>query len=388
MTNARPRPEPAIRPTPPAPGPRPRPSGERARLAEDGRLTRRIAVAALVVALVGVGLAVARLLLPASTSCQQASWDVRPGADDLPEGYSLSASQYDINRQQVTFLGPLPADETTAQGVVYVTVTCFVEGAADAVARSEQAARDANQAVTPRPDLGDGGFTATDGNGSNFVQVRHDDVVVYLAASADVAPPDVDALATAYDKALGGDGGAPAVGTQDPGVVEPSDALPSEAPSDGAASAAPVAPELEARLPAAVNDTPLVVDSALGTELFGDDQSSRAIAAALRAEGKTVDDVSFAQAYDENQALDLSMFAVAVDGLSAARTKAIVLESWLSATGAGVERRNVTIDGKELTEIDYGDGGGKDYVLAEDDVVIVITTSDEAVAAAALAALP
>ena len=100
-------------------------------------------------------------------------------------------------------------------------MTCFNEGAEDAVARSEQAARDANQVVTERDDLGDGGFAATDENGSNFIQLRHDDVVVYLAASADVEGSDVDPIASAYDKALGGDGGAVAVGTVDPGLEEP-----------------------------------------------------------------------------------------------------------------------------------------------------------------------
>ena len=55
-------------------------------------------------------------VLPAGSSCQEASWDVRPAASDLPVGYTLSASQYDINRQQVTFLGPLPADETSDPG--------------------------------------------------------------------------------------------------------------------------------------------------------------------------------------------------------------------------------------------------------------------------------
>ena len=39
--------------------------------------------------------------------------------------------------------------------------------AADAVARSEQAARDADQTVTTRDDLGDGGFAATDEGGLN-----------------------------------------------------------------------------------------------------------------------------------------------------------------------------------------------------------------------------
>ena len=102
-------------------------------------------------------------------------------------------------------------------------MTCFDEGAADAVARSEQAAKDADQTVTTRDDLGDGGFAATDEGGSNFLQLRHGDVVVYLAASGEVDPTEVDGIASAYDKALGGDGGAVAVGTQDPGVEEPSD---------------------------------------------------------------------------------------------------------------------------------------------------------------------
>src|SRR4029079_2259724 len=157
MTNARPRPEPAT-------APRPRTAEERARLTAQATASRRIAVAALILALVGVGIAATRFLVPGAGSCQQASWDVKPAAGDLPDGFTLSVAQYDINRQQVTFLGPVPADETSAQGVGYVTVTCFEEGAEDAVPRSEQAARDASQVVTERDDLGDGGFAATDEN--------------------------------------------------------------------------------------------------------------------------------------------------------------------------------------------------------------------------------
>ena len=381
MTSNRPRPEPA--PT----GPRPRPSEERAKLADEGRTTRRIAIAAIVVALLAVGLAVVRAVLPAGSSCQQASWDVRPGVSDLPPGYTLSASQYDINRQQVTFLGPLPADETSTQGVVYVTVTCFDEGAADAVARSEQAAKDAGQTVTPRDDLGDGGFAATDEGGSNFIQLRHGDVVVYLAGSGEVEPTDVDAIASAYDKALGGDGGAAAVGTPDPGVVEPSDDLASEEPSEEPPSAA-VAPELEAKLPAEVNGTALTIDSAAGTDVLGEDQSSRAIAAALRSEGKTAADLTLAQAYDETQAADLSLIAFTVEGLSDAKTRGIVLDSWLSASGSGVTKSDVELGGMTVTRIDYGDDGTKDYVVTRDGAVIVITSADEALATAAIKALP
>ena len=381
MTNARSRPEPAN-------AARPRPSEERARLAAEASTTRRIALGALVLALVGVGIAATRFLVPGAGSCQQASWDVRPAPGDLPDGFTLSVAQYDINRQQVTFLGPVPADETSAQGVVYVTVTCFDEGAEDAVARSEQAARDASQVVTERDDLGDGGFAATDENGSNFIQLRHDDVVVYLAGSSDVAGTDVDTIASAYDKALGGDGGAVAVGTVDPGPSASEEPLASDLPSEEVPSAVAAAPELEALLPATLDGTPLTVSSLVGTDLFGDTQGSRAIIAALRAAGKTPADLKYAEAYDESQTLDLSMFAVAVDGLSDAKTKSMVLDSWLTASGAGVTHTPVTLGGKDVTAIDYGADGAKDYVLSGDGATIVITTADEALATAAISALP
>jgi hypothetical protein len=223
MTNSRPRPEPVNA------GQRPRPSDERARLAADGRSTRRLAIAALALSLVGVGLAAAPLLLPRDEACQDAAWAVEPATADLPGGWTLSSSQYDINRQQVTFLGPPPEDETTAQAVVYTTVTCFTEGADDALNRSEEAARAAGQTVIPRDDLGDGGFAATDESGATFVQLRHGGIVVYLAASADALPTAVDELASAYDKALGGDGGAVAVGTPDAGTQDPGTPAASEA---------------------------------------------------------------------------------------------------------------------------------------------------------------
>ena len=55
--------------------------------------------------------------------------------------------------------------------------------------------------------------------------------------------------------------------------------------------------------------------------------SSRAITAALRrAEGKTPEDLTLAQAYDETQAADLSILTVAVDGLPVAKLKTIMLD--------------------------------------------------------------
>jgi hypothetical protein len=149
-----------------------------------------------------------------------------------------------------------------------------------------------------------------------------------------------------------------------------------------------VAPELEAKLPTEVDGTVLTVDSAAGTDVLGEDQSSRAIVAALRADGKTPADLTLAQAYDESQAADLSMLAIAVDGLSDAKTRQIVLDSWLAASGSGIKREDVDLGGRTVTRIDYGDDGAKDYVVTENGAVVVITTADEAVATDAIKALP
>ena len=89
-------------------------------------------------------------------------------------------------------------------------------------------------------------------------------------------------------------------------------------------------------------------DSATGGTFLSDDQDSRAIQAALRAAGKAPDDLRVAQAYDEAGASDLSVLAVTVDGLPAEQTRDIVLENWLAASGDGVTKDTVTLDGQDV----------------------------------------
>jgi hypothetical protein len=67
---------------------------------------------------------------------------------------------------------------------------------------------------------------------------------------------------------------------------------------------------------------------------------------------------------------------------------ALVKDSWLAASGAGVKEDQVTLGGRTFTRIDYGDQGTKNYILAEDNKVIVIETADADLAAQAAAALP
>jgi hypothetical protein len=354
------------------------------------RTTLVLATIALVVAVVALGFAAWRMLVPADADCQQQAWDVTPAAEDLPSGWVASASQYDIDRKTMSFLGPTPQDETSSQAVIYATVTCFRSGAEDGVTRSRAAAEEAGQSVADREDLGEQAYSAVDDSGAAFLQMRSGKIVVYLAASGDASATEVDELASGFDKALGGDGGtiAPSAdaSTDDQTGASPA---PGESPVPGESLAAesPAAPELVAIMPTKVGSISMASDSATGGTFLSDDQGSRAIQAALRAAGKTPDDLRVAQAYDEAGVADLSVMAVTVDGLPAEQTRDIVLENWLAATGDGVKKDTVTLGGKTWTRVDYGDGGTLDYVLTDGKNVIVITTADAALAEQAAAAL-
>ena len=375
----------------------PRPESARARppatdqAATSARTTRVLATAALVVALAALAFAAWRMLVPADAGCQQQAWDVTPAAEDLPAGWIPSASQFDIDRKTMSFLGPMPQDEDSSQAVIYATVTCFRSGAEDGVTRSRAAAEEAGQSVADRDDLGEQAYSAVDESGAAFLQMRTGRIVVYLAASGDASAAELDELASAFDKALGGDGGTiapPAVTPTDGDVGAPLDPGASPDPGESLAAESPAAPDLVALMPTQVGSIALSTDSATGEVLLSDDQGSRAIVAALRAAGKTPADLKVAQAFDEAGAADLSVLAVTVDGLPADQTRDIVLENWLAASGDGVTKDTVTLDGREWTRIDYGDGGTLDYVLTDGANVIVITTADAALAEQTAAALP
>jgi hypothetical protein len=350
--------------------------------------SRAIAVVALVIAAIALGLAAWGFFAGGTPDCQQQAWDTTPAAADLPEGWSVTAQQYDLERKTMSMLGPVVDAASGTQGVVYATITCFGSGAADAVTLSQQAATDAGQTVAERPDLGDQAYSSTDETGSVFLQLRHGPVVVYLAASGDTTPREADQIASAFDKALGGDGGtisdatAPVEPTDDPfASLEPE-------PTDDTGLESPAVPELVAALPTAVGDITLVADSATGTDILGEDQGSRAILAALRTDGLEADALRVAQAYDELGDSDLSILALSVVGMDIGKVENLVFDSWLAASGAGVSRTPVTLNGETWTRLDYGDDLAKDWVRAADDRVYVITTADEALAEQAAAAIP
>ena len=373
--------------------PRMRPSDERALLAASGRVTRRLALGALAVAVLALALVTWRTVVAGGglgAACQTTAWNAAPPIDQLPEGWALKGATYDVNRKSLTFVGPEPADSSTAQAVVWVTVSCYPDGAAaDAVTRAAASLKDAGQTVTPRPDLGDQAFTALDASNARIVELRHGSVVVDLATSGDATDTEVDTLASAFDKALGGDGGTIASPDLSSGGPNASgDQSSPGASGDGTAPGSPAAPELEKALPTTVGTIPLTVTSAVGTTFLADHPRGRFITAALRAAGKTSDQLRAAQAYDDTSAVDLTIIAVSVDGMSIDKMRQFVLDAWLGGTGAGVTTTDVTVSGHAFTRIDYGDEGQMDYVTTKGNVVIVITTADPSLAQQAAAALP
>jgi hypothetical protein len=367
--------------------------GETTTAAQEARLTRRLAIGALVIALVAAGLTVWRVVSPTGSSCQSTAWAAAPATADLPAGWSISATQYDVDRISVTLLGQVPQGQTTSRPVVYATVTCYPHDAAAAVTKSQAAATATGQTVSSRSDLGDQGYTALDPTGASFIQFRHGDVVAYLAASGQATAVEVEAVASAFDRALGGVGSVAPIAT--PGPSNGASAAPSLAASLAApASTGPSpsgsvpAPELEAALPKTVAGTTLTISSAVGASVLGTDAGSRAITAALRADGKAVADFRAAQAHDPTGAADLTILALRVTGMKSATLQKIVLDTWLSATGTGVKTSPITLGGQAFTKVDYGDGGPLSYITARGDIVIVIETAVPALAAQAAAALP
>jgi hypothetical protein len=201
---------------------------------------------------------------------------------------------------------------------------------------------------------------------------------VYLAASGDASANEVDTLASAFDKALGGDGGDitppnPA-GSGDLGAVDSFD------PNASDAAETPAAPDLEAMLPTQVGDLAMTVYSATGSTILAQDPGSRAILAALREDGREPDDLRVAEGDDDSGNGLLTMMVITVNGMPLDKLQKLVLDSWLSASGAGVTRDTVTLNGKEWTRIDYGDEGSKDYVRTEGNNVLVVTTADPKIA--------
>ncbi|HEX7949993.1 MAG TPA: hypothetical protein VF494_06570 [Candidatus Limnocylindrales bacterium] len=145
--------------------------------------------------------------------------------------------------------------------------------------------------------------------------------------------------------------------------------------------------DLEALLPADVNGTSLTRESWTGDTVLGDDTWSKAITTFLTGAGKTAADLEASQAYDATGTLDLSAGAFRATGIKGATLRDAIIAAY-KGDFPDLKLTTTTIDGLEVTNGDFGDGGAKSYWYVRDDVVFDIETGDPSIAQAALAALP
>jgi hypothetical protein len=356
-----------------------------------------VAVAALVLAIVAVGLSAVAYLRPTTSSCEVAAWNSVPVASEIPTGWRVTATDVYPDNQTTTITGPTPAGGAAAS-TIYASVTCFGDHAADAIARSEQASEDAGRAVTPVAGLGETGFAiAGDTSGASAIQFKRGTLLAYLASSGTVSQADLQQAGSAVDAAIRralGDATATAAPVASPaasgagsvsGSPQPS-GLASPEPSGAAPS--PVAPELEALMPTKVSGTTLSVQSATGDQVLGTDSRSKALISALASLGKQPADLQLAQSYDPTSTLDLAVTGFRLPGVPVTKLEPVVLQAWLIAGSTGVTTTQTTISGVQVTEVSYSGSTSVSYVVVRKDAVLLVESGSAAIATAAIAALP
>ena len=331
-----------------------------------------------------------------ASDCQARAWDSIPEERALPDGWAVTATNFFVGNSTVTLEGPT-ADTDTGEGVVYATVTCYGDDAAEALARSRAADASTGSPTTDLEGIGDEGYAIEDGTGLSALHFRRGDLVSYLVVAGDVTPDELRSTASSFDQAMvdakAGDlpSIAPAAtpGSVDASLpIEPS-ALPSEAPVGSAGpDASPASAELERLLPTEIGGTPFVVETFTGADAFGNDAGSRAVTAGLRALGKSPADLELAEVYDEGQAVDLYLFAFRLPGADPEQLHSLVLDSWLVADAEGVTSEQVELGGKTMTHVDYGDDFPDAYLYSLGDTAIIIHSGSPELAEAAAESLP
>jgi hypothetical protein len=339
-----------------------------------------LAIAALAVAVLGRGTDL--------DSCRRAAWAAMPAAADLPTGWIVNSTDLNANGMTVSIGGPAPADANTTQPVVYASVTCYGNVASTAMSQYSDTAKAAGATVTDRGQGGDAYDVDNASTGSVTTLFRVGGLIGQIADAGSAAPAELAQITTAVASAMG-DKTAAGTGS---GGANPSDAgasnLPNPGPSgsDSANASAAAAPELEAHMPTSVGGTTLTVQSSSAADALTD-PTSRALTAALRNRGANPANLQVAQAFDETSTIDLSVIGFRLASGDGAKLKAAIIQTWLSAGAPGVKQTEVTLGGKKLTKIDYGDAGTVEYVYGGSDYVIVIDTADPNIATEAAAAL-
>jgi len=353
---------------------------------EPGRLAAAapwLAIGAVVLA--GVALAMTFLGRGGGSNldaCRKAAWAAVPSSNDLPDGWTLSATDLNANGMTVSVLGTPTTDGTSNPPVVYASVTCYGDVAATAMSQYRDAAKEAGATVTDRGLGGDAYDVDNPSSGSVTTLFRVGGLIGQIADAGSASPTELATITSAVAAAMGDRSAAGTSGGQANASGAPASGEPSLEPSgsdDAGASELPTAPELEAHMPTDAGGTPLTVVSGIATDFLPHDPSGGALIAALRQDGIGAADLQVAQAYDDSQSVDLSVFGFRVTKGDVAKLRAAVVNSWLSGSAPGVKQTSVKLGTKTFTKIDYGTDNF-DWVYTGTDYVIVIETSDATLA--------
>lgn len=178
-----------------------------------------------------------------------------------------------------------------------------------------------------------------------------------------------------------------------PGAVARASAADTDEPAGSDDSSVPPladthdAPGMEVLLPTQLSGTALQHQSWTGDTILGDDTFSTAMNKFLTDAGKTSQDLRVGQAYDPTQGLDATITAYSVPGVKGTTIRDALITAW-KGDYPDLKVTTLTLGGKQVTKVDFGQDAIASYLYVQGDDVFDIETTDEALATAALAALP
>jgi hypothetical protein len=349
-----------------------------------------LSLAAIAISVVAIVMTVTR---PSSTAddCRTLAWDALPDPAGLPDGWSLTATNFYVGGVGTSLVGTAPSDGSSGAPTVYLQVTCYGNDSHLAMTRSHDSAIAAGDKEVSFADFGDESFATTDAASSGTaVYIRQGPLVATLAAQGGIDQGELQQAASAVADGMAGAGSIAAGPGSSPeasaAAVEPTDTSGSEPSASDAPSH--VAPDLEAMLPKTLAGAAMSTQSTSGTAGLGDDQTSQSLVASLAKLGKKQSDLEIAEGYDPDNNVDVQVIAFRANGVKASALGQAVLDSYLADGASGVVTTRKTISGKPVTQVDYGDGGSFDYLYEKGDVVFDVSTSDPSIAAETLKALP
>jgi nitrite reductase/ring-hydroxylating ferredoxin subunit len=149
-----------------------------------------------------------------------------------------------------------------------------------------------------------------------------------------------------------------------------------------------LAPDLEALLPAQVDETALVKASATGdTVLNPQDPTGQYWIAFLASHGKKASDFRFAQAQDPTNTLDIFVAVFQVVGLDSALVQQALIDAG-RANSPEITTTTVPLGGKSVTRVAYPNSTSNDYLYAHANDVFDIQTGNESIATQMIQLLP